>query len=268
MANGRVLFPGLDAIRAYAAIAVLIVHAQQLQILLGFPPANGLYSVLTHLIPTGHDAVTLFFVLSGFLITYLMLVEEQQTGTINVGRFYLRRILRIWPLYFLLMAIGFVGLPLVLGYRNYPFIQPNTQWSSKIVLFAAMMANFAMAFLPAAIPVAHLWSIGVEEQFYLIWPNLMKRFAHHVPAVAGAVIVGKVILLNWLVSRQSVKPLGWSWVLNGTIIWLKLTRLESMAIGALAAWLMFQHGHRLKHILFIRLLVLPCWSSWQGMCCF
>ncbi len=248
MANQRIYFPGLDAIRAYAAVSVLIVHAEQLQILLGFKPVSGLFGVLKRLIPTGADSVTLFFVLSGFLITFLLLTEQRQTGGIDVGKFYLRRILRIWPLYYLLMAIGFIGLPAVLGYQHYPYIQPDAQWSSKVLLFAAMMANVALSFLPAAIPVAHLWSIGVEEQFYLIWPNLMKWFGRRVPQVAVAVITTKVVLLLALAKFQAVHPPGWNWWLDGMVIWLRLTRLESMAVGALAAWLVFRHREVVSRI--------------------
>src|SRR5262249_31635128 len=93
----RVYFPGLNTLRFLAAFSVLIQHTESCPELFGL----GNKVILGHLCLTGHDSVGLFFVLSGFLITYLLLTEQGHTGRVRVGKFYLRRALRIWPLYYL-----------------------------------------------------------------------------------------------------------------------------------------------------------------------
>lgn len=87
-------FPGLNNLRFIAAMGVLIFHVELKKQLLGFK-----FYYMHQLINLGDVSVTLFFVLSGFLITYLLLAEREQTGTVAVKKFYTRRILRIWPLY-------------------------------------------------------------------------------------------------------------------------------------------------------------------------
>src|SRR6266849_11149579 len=94
-----VYFPGLNVIRAIAATLVLIWHAMQLRHFLGLPPGPPVNEMAGF-------AVTMFFVLSGFLITYLLLREQERFGAISRRRFYLRRILRIWPAYFLAVTFG------------------------------------------------------------------------------------------------------------------------------------------------------------------
>ena len=90
----RVYFPNLNALRFAAALMVIVYHLERLKMRYGLPN-RAVKSVIETLGPLG---VVLFFVLSGFLITYLLLVEVRGTGTVNVRDFYLRRILRIWPL--------------------------------------------------------------------------------------------------------------------------------------------------------------------------
>jgi peptidoglycan/LPS O-acetylase OafA/YrhL len=101
--NTNVYFPSLNGLRFIAAFMVFLLHFAKQNWGENFdynPEDNFIYkSVL------GDVGVTLFFVLSGFLITYLLLTEQARTSTINIGKFYLRRILRIWPLYFLMILI-------------------------------------------------------------------------------------------------------------------------------------------------------------------
>src|SRR5689334_8676740 len=94
-----VYFPGLNGIRAIAASLVLIWHAKKFRSLLGLLPGP-------EPTPMAGFAVTMFFVLSGFLITYLLLTEKERFGSISRRRFYVRRILRIWPPYYLAVALG------------------------------------------------------------------------------------------------------------------------------------------------------------------
>jgi peptidoglycan/LPS O-acetylase OafA/YrhL len=93
-------FPGLDALRFYAAMSVVVIHTAtnfgDLRL------RSSKIPLLDALALDAQSAVSLFFVLSGFLITYLLLTEHSRTGTVQVRPFYMRRILRIWPLYYAL----------------------------------------------------------------------------------------------------------------------------------------------------------------------
>jgi peptidoglycan/LPS O-acetylase OafA/YrhL len=95
--------PGLNSLRFFAAFVVIISHANQSLLKPGLDlPVN-----LLPVFQKGGDAVDFFFTLSGFLITYLLIDEKKETGTISLKNFYLRRVFRIWTLYFIVLAIGF-----------------------------------------------------------------------------------------------------------------------------------------------------------------
>ena len=97
------IFNGLNSLRFIAALFVLMHHSETIK------RKNGLNNLeWLGLFRNGGNAVTFFFVLSGFLITYLLLKEQDNTGEIKIKTFYLKRILRIWPLYFLIVLIGFI----------------------------------------------------------------------------------------------------------------------------------------------------------------
>ena len=102
-----VLFPGLNGIRALASLVVLIEHIEV------FKSYYGISSFLPirYWQFLGASAVTVFFVLSGFLLTYLLLAERARTGTIHLLYFYARRVLRIWPVYFVVLLVATAVTP-------------------------------------------------------------------------------------------------------------------------------------------------------------
>jgi peptidoglycan/LPS O-acetylase OafA/YrhL len=103
----KIYFGGLNELRAIAALGVVIHHIEQFKGMNGLMVSNVNLTFLIHNL--GKASVDLFFVLSGFLITYLLLEEKTNNNDcINIGKFYLRRIYRIWPLYYLIMFISFV----------------------------------------------------------------------------------------------------------------------------------------------------------------
>ena len=104
----RVYFPGLNGIRFLAALAVMICHMEMTKHWFHEP---NIYTVSFVGGVLGDIGVILFFVLSGFLITYLLLQEQQDLGTIKIKQFYIRRILRIWPLYYMVILLGLFVLP-------------------------------------------------------------------------------------------------------------------------------------------------------------
>jgi peptidoglycan/LPS O-acetylase OafA/YrhL len=108
----------------------------------------------------------IFFLLSAYLITELLIRERTSTGSIHLGAFYIRRILRIWPLYFGAVFAGyFVGLLL-------PQFHLRPMWVAAFVLLAGNWYTVRNGYAPSI--VAPLWSISLEEQFYLVWPSIAK----------------------------------------------------------------------------------------------
>lgn len=149
-------FYGLDAFRAIAAILVIFGHVELIKSAQNLP---NMFSELPFFMAQGDLAVTFFFVLSGFLITYLLLIEKEKYGSVSLKIFYLRRIFRIWPLYFLITFIGFYYLYFTVGFTSTDF--------KSLYYHLAVLSNIA----PRSNPLAfQSWSIGVEEQFYILWP--------------------------------------------------------------------------------------------------
>ena len=170
--SNSVYFPNLDGIRFIAALLVIINHVEQI---------SSIYSINNcfendFIKNTGKLGVCLFFVLSGFLITLLLFKEEKLTGTVSLKWFYIRRILRIWPLYFLIIILGLFVYQYIPGLRlpdsNYSVY--NNNLGSIMLLFVFFMPNVVLINFGAIPFVAQTWSIGAEEQFYLFWPALNK----------------------------------------------------------------------------------------------
>ena len=172
----------------------------------------------------GGLAVSFFFVLSGFLITYLLLRERAQTGRIHIGGFYMRRVLRIWPLYYLLVLLGLVVVPALGRAGLVAYALPFE--AGEVWYYYVFFAPFLVNLLYAPTFLDPLWSIGVEELFYLFWAPLVRFFGRWLPQLCLGVVALKVA---WLVAA----PPGF---------WLELARslqFEAMAIGALAAWWLY-----------------------------
>ncbi len=149
---------GLDTLRAIAAFVVVWVHIEILK------KVNGLANLMDDYyrnLPRGHIAVILFFVISGFLITYLLTKEKDRDGKISLIKFYARRILRIWPLYYLILLLSFILIK-----ADYDEV--------TVFLCLSIFPNIAHAIGPGWPSSPQVWSIGVEEQFYLVWPLLLR----------------------------------------------------------------------------------------------
>lgn len=134
----------------------------------------------------GKYGVVLFFVLSGFLITWLLLEEKSIAKKVDVRRFYIRRILRIWPLYYLCFIVFVVLLPLygqTLWAAGYAEI--GRHYTANVLLNIFMLPNVAYHLIGSIPFFSQAWSIGVEEQFYLIWPNVVKKVDHLKRAIVG-----------------------------------------------------------------------------------
>lgn len=186
-AKAKIFFPNLDGLRFISFLVVFLYHGH-LSIFSYLKDAQPrVYAVIEFLFQHGNLGVNFFFVLSGFLITYLLIKEKEFTGRIHVPNFYVRRILRIWPLYYLCVFVGFVGFGLLKKMSGEPIVENADPW--YYILFAA---NFDIMHTwpekPDALLLSVLWSVAVEEQFYLTWPLILsmvplKRFKFVFPII-------------------------------------------------------------------------------------
>ena len=233
--NKHIYFSGLNGLRFFAALAVIITHIELIKEQMEFP---GLHSKNKIVFELGGLGVVFFFVLSGFLITYLLLKEKEQTGTINVKKFYLRRILRIWPLYFLIVALGFFVLP-HFTFMELPFFSKLNSHLSilNLVLFLIMLPNLAFAIFKPLPHIGQLWSIGVEEQFYLIWPWIVKN-SKNVLKTLCVIIVLLVFLKIAVLLILKTSPQNQNLLILKNFI--AMLKIESMAIGGIGAWMVFK----------------------------
>lgn len=159
-------YKNLNAVRFVAASMVVVHHVEQLKSLAGYEGAS------LHVL--GKLGVVVFFALSGFLITSLLLQEQQATHRISLRKFYVRRILRIWPLYFLVVGASVFVLPYVPFMQIPGTINPFEQLQLNLLLLGFLLANVQLLVVGPIAYSSQAWSIGVEEQFYLLWPLLLS----------------------------------------------------------------------------------------------
>ena len=163
-----IFFPNLDGLRFFSFFIVFLAHIFNTN--KEYIKNETWYQVFKErLFLDGDLGVSFFFVLSGFLITYLLLKEKEYTGQINVKFFYIRRGLRIWPLYFFCVFFGFILFPLL---KSYYGGTPNE--TSDPILCSLFLNNFDRIINgpPDSSVLSVLWSVAIEEQFYLVWPLL------------------------------------------------------------------------------------------------
>lgn len=165
MSGKKIYFPNLDGLRFYAFLAVFFAHSFWTEF--DYISQNPAFAWMKDVAYKGVSGVNFFFVLSGFLITYLLLAEKEKTGRIDIGAFYMRRILRIWPLYYFVVFVGFVVIPFVQAKLG-----QATPEKANIFYYLAFIGNFDVK--PTSAVLGILWSIAVEEQFYLVWPIVFR----------------------------------------------------------------------------------------------
>jgi peptidoglycan/LPS O-acetylase OafA/YrhL len=211
--------PELDGLRFYAFLGVFAYHT--------LPQRPDFYRSLHLPLPSlwaavagsGAAGVDLFFTLSAFLITVLLLRERQQTGGISLRLFYIRRILRIWPLYFAVLAVA-----VVLAHTIPDQILP---WYYIVgyLMFVGNWINVAFGH-PLSI-CGPLWTVSIEEQFYLVWPVLMKKLERR-----GMIVAAVVAFLLATLSQIGVVLGGLG---RGYIYYGSFSRGGALALGILLA---------------------------------
>lgn len=167
-----VFFPKLDSLRFIAFFLVFWEHGFMYYFRTAIGEKSNLFSTVLY---SGKIGVHIFFVLSGFLITYLLIEEFKLSKKINFLFFYMRRTLRIWPLYFLIIILGLFILPFFIN--SFSFC--GSYWKNLLFLNNFDFASTSICYAPNVIIA---WSVAIEEQFYLVWPLvfllLMKSAKH------------------------------------------------------------------------------------------
>ncbi|TKB98630.1 acyltransferase family protein [Pedobacter cryophilus] len=164
-------FNGLNGIRGLSILIVIIAHQQFVDNI----PVS-IVNNIRYFLHDGKLGVRVFFVLSGFLITSLLIKEQLKNGKINLRKFYMRRFLRIVPAFIFFLFIAYL--------INY-YYQLDINNGAFIGAFL-YLSNFP--FFPKTFILAHTWSLSVEEQYYLIWPTIFKFFCDKVIYIAIAII--------------------------------------------------------------------------------
>lgn len=218
-------YKGLNGIRAIAALSVLVSH-----IITG---ANYIYPQLEiDELDIANYGVTMFFTLSGFLISSLLILEQKKSGTIQLKNFYVRRILRIWPIYYLYIFISVVTLYIFL---NVNIIQP------ELAYYLSFFANVPFILGSGLMAISHLWSIGVEEQFYLFWPWFFRNSKNLLVKIFSFVIFFYFLKVAALVVFKYTDSDVFYTI-------LKVNRFDCMGIGAIGA-ILYHEKHRVIHLL-------------------
>jgi peptidoglycan/LPS O-acetylase OafA/YrhL len=161
--------PELDALRFFAFFAVFLFHVLPDHVSKLPAIRNSVVKdVIVCLTSSLSFGVCLFFVLSAYLITTLLLREQHATNHVNLPDFYARRILRIWPLYLLALCLAFSACTLTRGFPGYKVIAAYLLFSGNL------LGNFHLSVDIRPLEISHLWSISVEEQFYLVFPGVAR----------------------------------------------------------------------------------------------
>ncbi len=259
-AKKRIYFEGLNEVRALAALGVLFHHVELFKNILNMPSlcqSNVYGKYVGHLLGhLGKNGVYVFFVLSGFLITYLLLAEKEKLGKIDFKKFYVRRILRIWPLYYMTVFISFVIIPLLA--LNIEAFEYSTHYYDRVVrmvndpylslfLYLFFMPNVALKIKQTVAGCSQAWSVGVEEQFYLIWPQLIQRINTKYLMI---LFVGVVLLpYSYIPARFISADLS-----KGISAFFSIFPIQIMAMGAVGAYLYYYYKEKIMLLLRSRIL--------------
>jgi peptidoglycan/LPS O-acetylase OafA/YrhL len=240
--RSRFYRPELDALRFFAFFWVYCFHFVEYPA--SFFVAHGVPAFiaypLTNLVGAGVFGVDLFFTLSSYLITELLLREKEEFGRVNVRDFYIRRILRIWPLYFAFLAVAMI-----------PAVNVDHVLTWKyLACFLLLMGNWSTILFgwPGRSVTGPLWTISIEEQFYLAWPPVVARLSRRgIFYTACGMLATSTLFRVVLVFIHG----------NKYSIWRNtFTRLDPIAAGIILAVLL--HGQTLRLKWFSRL------SLWLG----
>ncbi len=215
--------PELDCLRFMAFLSVFFYHCipGEPSFYTGWPHA--IVSFIGATVTAGEFGVPVFFVLSAYLITNLLLREKERTGRLDTRSFYIRRILRIWPLYYSFLAIASL-LPFILRHQSMPLI-----WIAGYSLLAGNWVQAFAAYSPPTLMAHPLWTVSIEEQFYLMWPLVVRKASR--ASIAGIAIALLVAAnLSRVLLAFSDLPSRFQVINQNTV-----SNLDPIALGVLLA---------------------------------
>jgi peptidoglycan/LPS O-acetylase OafA/YrhL len=227
----RERIPGLDGIRGVAILMVILFHASVF-----LDSGTGYERWIMALLKSGWLGVDLFFVLSGFLITRILINSREKPGFFTV--FFARRFLRIAPLYFIVLAVVFGVLPRLVSFDSpaLSFLKRNQGW------FWTYLPNWGFVYHRRAFGNAdwlwldHFWSLAVEEQFYLVWPFVICWSTNKTAARICLVLVAGAFGLRVVLYAAGLSA--------GALYFPTPCRLDGLSLGALAALVLLEIKNR------------------------
>ena len=219
-------FRAFDTLRFFAFLKVFLQHIPVV--------AFAWFNILR---AGGIIGVQFFFVLSGFLITYIILNEKSQTGTLHLKNFFARRILRIWPLFYLIVAVSY-AIPFILGLLHQPKVNTGyhpTWWVSLLFL-----ENYKMIFthsMPNVEELSITWSLCIEEHFYIVWGLLLCVIpVKYFPRIAATAIV-TAIISRFVFFHYHLDPTD------------LFTNIDLFAFGAIPAYMLVCHNDKTEALI-------------------
>ncbi len=255
-----VYFKNLDVLRILAAMMVVIAH--------GYGSWNGWNGLLplfranvenirkpnllgkffTQFINNLGFGVDIFFLISGFLITYILLKEKETFGTIAIKKFMVRRSLRIWPLYYIIVIFA----PFLITFSNY--IKPH--WMAptpapNYLPYYFFLGNFDIISTGKwMFPFAHFWSICVEEHFYFVWPFILALVPNrHLIKVFVTIIIVSMVSRGYYFTYDPSN--------SGANIYLNtICKVDVIIIGAIIAYIHYRKPISLNTPKYLRILLL------------
>jgi peptidoglycan/LPS O-acetylase OafA/YrhL len=233
-----------DGIRALAALLVLVCHFP------AFWPAGSLEGIKDKVAVIGQGGVSLFFSLSGFLITRILLSTKEAPGYFK--NFYIRRTLRIFPLYYGFLVFYYFIYPLIAGEPFAPFVQQIYYW--------IFMQDFSTTFRWVSSGPEIVWSLAIEEHFYLFWPLLVFILSKR--KLANSLIA--------LIMLSTVLRLILSFNTNYQVYYFTFCRLDELSLGSLLAIVLTDRPDKRRAFSFAALFTVTAiatfalWKNYSG----
>ena len=233
----KIHFANLNTLRFIAAFLVVIAHTEQIKSIKGIP---NIYNIPFVEI-MGSLSVDLFFVLSGFLITSLLFIEKESPSGISIKKFIIRRLLRIWPLYFIIMILGFFIMPQFSDLKiEAPFVDVNDHFTLNFILYVLFLPHIQSIIVGPILYCVQAWSIGIEEQFYIFWPFVIKKFTQKKIVNFIFTFITIYLFLCILLSLAThsdylVNKFSLTTIVNTKIIFVHRLKFDCLLIGAFFA---------------------------------